>query len=45
MNFALLLPQLPQLDASRTHYEAMLALDTRQSALVRFLRQLKSFLS
>ena len=41
MNFGLLLPQLPQLDASRSHYEAMLALDSRQSALVRFLRQLK----
>lgn len=45
MNFALLLPQLPQLDASRTHYEAMLALDTRHSALVRFLQQLHSCFS
>lgn len=45
MNFGLLLPQLPQRDASRAHYEAMLALDSRPSALVRFLRQLKSVLS
>ncbi|SAL07359.1 hypothetical protein AWB81_08039 [Caballeronia arationis] len=45
MNFGLLLSQLPQPNASRPHYEAMLALDCRQSALVRFLRQLKSFFS
>jgi hypothetical protein len=45
MNFVLLLSQLPQPDASRAHYEAMLALDARPSALVRFLRRLKSLLS
>lgn len=44
MNF-LLLSQLPQRDASRAHYEAMLALDARQSVLVRFLRHLKSLFS
>ena len=45
MHFGLLLQQFPQLDASRAHYEAMLALDSRSSALVRFVRQLKSFFS
>lgn len=45
MTFGLLLSHLPQLDASRPHYEALLTLDSRQSALVRFLRQLKSFFS
>ncbi|WP_179402156.1 hypothetical protein [Burkholderia guangdongensis] len=45
MNFGLLLSQLPQVNESRAHYNHMLALDSRQPALVRFLRQLKSFIS
>lgn len=43
MNFGLLLSQLPQVTVSRTHDEAMLSLDTRQPALVRPWRRLRSF--
>jgi hypothetical protein len=42
MNFGLLLSQLPHVTESRTQYEAMLSLDSRQPALVRLLRLLQS---
>ncbi|WP_186054523.1 hypothetical protein [Burkholderia gladioli] len=42
MNFGLLLSQLPHVDESRTHYEAMLDLDGRKPLLVRCLQRIRA---
>jgi hypothetical protein len=45
MNFGLLLSQLPHVPESRAHYDAMLSLDPRPSAIVRLLKRIKAFFS
>ncbi|WP_431824716.1 hypothetical protein [Burkholderia sp. F1] len=42
MNFGLLLSQLPHVNESRPHYDAMLSLENRQPVFVRLLNHLKS---
>ncbi|WP_323119624.1 hypothetical protein [Burkholderia alba] len=46
MNFGLLLSQLPHVQESRVHYDAMLSLDTGKTpALVAFWQHLKALIS
>jgi hypothetical protein len=46
MNFGLLLSQLPHVDESRIHYEAMLALHAREShKFAALLQRLKTLIS